>query len=183
MRYFYLIILTMSFFACKQPQARKPISVKSGVSLKTSAERTKKRLALETEIIQHYIKKDSTHQYHNSNNAFWYTYLVKDSVSSVTPKYGNKVTYTYSVQNLKNDTIYNQQEIGVKTHYIRQEDIMEGLRKGLMLVKEKETVKFIFPSQLAYGYKGDLNRINPNTPIIFNISILKIETKNDSITK
>ncbi len=179
MRNFYLIIFLFSVFACKQPQARKPISVTSGVSLKTSAERTKKRLATETKIIKYYISQDSTHQYKNTNNGFWFTYLKKDTLNSITPKYGDKITYTYSVQNLKNDTLYTAQEIGIKTHYIKQKNILEGLRKGLLLIKENETVKFIFPSQLAFGYRGDLKKINPNTPVIFNITTNKIETKTD----
>ncbi len=180
MRYFYLIICTLIIFACKEPQARKPVSVKSGISLKTSAERTKKRLAAESEAIQYYIKKDSTQQYLNSNHGFWFTYLKKKAVDSITPKYGNKVQFTYSIQNLKNDTLYNRTQIGTKTHYIRQENIMEGLRQGLILMKANEEIKFIFPSQIAYGYKGDLNKINPNTPIICNMMLLNIETKTEN---
>jgi len=182
MRYTYLVILTLlcTVMACKEPQARKPISVKSGISLKASAERTKKRLAAENEAIQHYIKNDSTQQYFNSNHGFWYTYLKKETLDSITPKYGNKVQFTYSIQNLKNDTIYNRSEIGTKTHYIRQENIMEGLRQGLMLMKSNEEIKFIFPSQIAYGYKGDLNKIAPNTPIICNIVLHNIETKTEN---
>ncbi len=177
MRYFYItIIIFFTIFACKKPQARKPILIKSGVSLSVSAERTKKRLEVENTAISNYIRKDSTQTYQNSNYGFKFTYLQKDSLNTVTPKHGDKITYTYSILNLKNDTLYNEQEVGTKTHYIRQENIIEGLRQGLILMKENETVKFIFPSQIAYGYKGDLNKINHNTPIIYNVHIHKIES-------
>ena len=175
MKYCYLLIV-LSILSCKEPQARKPISVKSGISLKTSAERTKKRLTLENEAIKLYIKNDSTLTYLNSKQGFWFSYVRKDTIKTLTPAYGNKITYSYSVQNLKNNVIYTEEEIGLKTHFNRQENILEGLRHGLTLMKEGENVKFIFPSQLTFGYKGDLNKINPNTPLIYNITLHKIES-------
>lgn len=178
MKYYYLLIILLSVFSCKEPQARKPASVKSGISLKTSAERTKKRLAAENRSIALYIKNDSTLSYQNSKKGFWFSYIKKDTVNTLTPQYGNKVSYTYSIQNLKNELIYTINDVGLKTHYIRQENILEGLRHGLALLKENEEIKFVFPSQLLFGYKGDLNKINPNTPLIYNITLHKIETKN-----
>ncbi len=52
-----------------------------------------------------------------------------------------------------------------------QEELFKGLREGLKLMKTNETIKFIFPSQMAYGYYGDDNKIGRNTPIISEVTI------------
>ena len=49
-----------------------------------------------------------------------------------------------------------------------------GLREGLKLMKEGESITFIFPSQKAYGYYGDENKIGRNVPLICEVSLLKL---------
>lgn len=167
MRYFNLLLITFMLFACKEPQARKPVSVKTGTFLQGSAERTKKRLEQEHHFIQEYIKQDSANTYLSSNNGFWYTYIKQDSLTTPLPKYGDEITFTYSVSDIKNNTIYSLKDIGEQTLFIDQEsEIIEGFRQGLKLLKKGEEIKFIFPSQLAYGYRGDGNKIKINTPIV-----------------
>lgn len=182
MKYLHLfIILFFTLIACKEPQARKPVSVKTGTNfLENSVERTKKRLKAENNLITNYIKQDSSNNYFNTNNGFWYTYIKKDSTQTTLPNFGDKVTYSYSVTDLNNNSIYTSNEIGDQICYIDQEDdIIEGLRQGLKYLKKNEEIKFIFPSQLAYGYRGDGNKINVNTPIVCTVLLKEITTKKD----
>lgn len=180
MKYLYIFIISCVLcIACKEPQARKPVSVKTGTNfLENSVERTKKRLEAENNLITNYIKQDSVNTYFNTNNGFWYTYIKKDSTQTTTPNFGDKVVYTYSVSDINNNNIYARDEIGEQSCYIDQEDeIIEGLRQGLKYLKLNEEIKFIFPSQLAYGYRGDGNKIKVNTPIICNVLLKEITTK------
>lgn len=179
MKYFNLLLFIFIFLACKEPQARKPISVKTGTFLQNSVERTKKRLKLENKFILEYIKKDSTSQYINSNNGFWYTYIKQDSLTTI-PTFGDQITYSYSVSDLNDISIYSIEDIGKQTYFIdQQDDIIEGFRQGLKLIRQNEEIKYIFPSQLAYGYRGDGQKINANTPIVCTTTLLKITTKKD----
>lgn len=179
MKYCNILLIVFAFIACKEPQARKPVSVKSGSFLQNSVERTKKRLQQENNFIAEYIKKDSTHTYYNSNKGFWFTYIKQDSTAT-TPSFGDKLTYTYSVTDLNNKDIYTADEIGEQTYYIDQQDeIIEGFRQGLKLIKKNEEIKYIFPSQLAYGYRGDGHKININTPIVCTVQLHNITTKTD----
>lgn len=43
---------------------------------------------------------------------------------------------------------------------------MMGLRHGIKLMRKNETVKFLFPSHMGYGYRGDHRRIGHNEPLI-----------------
>lgn len=60
-----------------------------------------------------------------------------------------------------------------------QQELFTGLREGLKLMKSGETVTFIFPSQKAYGYYGDQNKIGSNLPIICEVTVNSI-TPNQS---
>lgn len=175
-----ILLLILLCFSCKEPQARKPVSIRSGASLSQSIERTKVYLEKEQVQIKNYIKQDSLHTYINSNSGFWYTWINKNS-NNVTPaKFGDKITYTYTISDLNNNNIYSYDDIGVKQSYIDQEsNIIEGLRQALKLLKPNEEMQFIFPSQLAYGYRGDTHKIAPNTAIICTIETLSITLNNN----
>ena len=71
-------ILTLILIAvsCKTPEARKPISVKTGSFIDASVERNKKLNAKEQASIQKLIKaQDKT--YLASESGFWYYFMLK----------------------------------------------------------------------------------------------------------
>jgi len=51
--------------------------------------------------------------------------------------------------------------------------MISGLHDGIQLMKEGETITFLFPSYKAYGYSGN-EKVNPNEPLIFTVELLKI---------
>ena len=57
---------------------------------------------------------------------------------------------------------------------MEQEPIISGLREGLKLMNAGEKTTFIFPSQMAYGFRGDEKKIKPNSPLIYEVIIDKI---------
>ena len=178
MKYLTLLLLFLSIVACKEPQARKPVNVKSGSYMQSSIDRTKKIMQLENEAIAVYIKNDSANTYLNSGKGFKYSYIKKDTINTYTPNFGDQLLYTYSVSDLNNNTIYSTTEIGDKTYFIDQKaEIIEGFRQGLKMIKTGEEIKFIFPSQLAYGYSGDRKKIDINTPIVCIVNIKEVKPK------
>jgi FKBP-type peptidyl-prolyl cis-trans isomerase len=46
-----------------------------------------------------------------------------------------------------------------------------GLRNGIKLMHKNETVTFLFPSHVAYGYHGDNRRISQNIPLICTVNL------------
>ena len=67
-----------------------------------------------------------------------------------------------------------------QNYIIDKEELFTGLREGLKLMKPSERVTFIFPSQVAYGYYGDNNRIGTNVPLICEVVLNEItQNKND----
>lgn len=166
-------------FSCKSPDARRPVTQKSGSYINESIERNKKIVAAEEELIRQIIEKDSTQNYISSPNGFWYYYNQKDTISSRTPDFGDVVEFDYNVQTLDGRNIYSREELPTKTYAMDKEKLFSGLRQGLKLMKEGETVTFLFPSHKAYGYYGDKNKIGKNVPVISTVTLNKI-TKEDN---
>ena len=60
-----------------------------------------------------------------------------------------------------------------------KEELFTGLREGLKLMKPSENITFVFPSQIAYGYYGDENKIGTNVPIICEVTLNTITQNNN----
>jgi gliding motility-associated peptidyl-prolyl isomerase len=175
----YLILLIL-VSACRSPEARMPESVKSGSFISESAQRNKKLNENERLAIESLISKDSSINYIASETGFWYYYNTKLEQDTIQPVFGDEVQFNYSVNDLKGRIIYSSEEIGNQNYIMDKEELFTGLREGLKLMKPSETVTFIFPSQVAYGYYGDDERIGTNVPLVCEVTLNTIiQNKND----
>lgn len=164
---------------CKSPEPRKPISVKSGSLVNSeSIVRNKKLYEKEKEQILAVTAKSTEHNFIASENGFWYAYQTKiESDSLKTPKFGDIVNFNFNISSLNGTVIYTKEELKVRNYAMDKEELFTGLREGLKLMKAGETATFIFPSQKAYGYYGDENKIGRNIPIISKVTVNSITQK------
>lgn len=180
----YPFILGLLFLgACKSPEARYPVTQNSGSYINESVERNRELVAHEEDFIKNIIAEDSINEYIASNDGFWYYYNTKstDSIATEPPKFGDVVEFNYSIKTLNGEIIYAEGEKPTKEYAIDKQELFSGLRQGLKLMKEGETVTFLFPSHKAYGYYGDKDKIGTNIPIITRVTLNKItkESQNE----
>ena len=97
-----------------------------------------------------------------------------------TPQFGDVVEFEYTMKTLDGRTIYSEEELPRRTYAMDQEELFSGLREGLKLMHEGETVTFLFPSHKAYGYYGDKNRIGTNLPILSTVTLYSITSNNNN---
>ncbi len=181
MRYFIILLaLMMLGISCKSPEARRPVTQQSGSYLDEAVARNKQVVAEEEALIQEVIERDTAHQYHSSPNGFWYYYHTQDSAASQTPQFGDLVEFEYNITTLEGTPIYTKDELSPKTYRIDQEELFGGLREGLKLMKEGETITFFFPSHKAYGFYGDKNRIGRNVPISATVTLKDINQQDNN---
>tara|TARA_B110000967_G_scaffold51056_1_gene52179 strand:+ start:867 stop:1400 length:534 start_codon:yes stop_codon:yes gene_type:complete len=167
------ILIFLLFVSCKPSEARRPVSNNSGSFIDASIERNKQLNNREYAQIETYIK-GSDKPFMSSEYGFWYAYNTKIETSTQTPKFGDLVQYTYALKDLKGKVIYPAKELETQSYYIDQQELFSGLREGLKLMKEGESITFLFPSQKAYGYYGDEEKIGSNVPLICDVSLLKL---------
>lgn len=181
---FTMLLAGLLLLSCKSPEARRPVTQKSGSYINEAVERNRAIVAEEEARIQKIIETDSTREYFSSPDGFWYYYNTRDTTSTRTPEFGDVVEFDYNLKTLSGENIYSDEDIAPRTYAIDQEKLFSGLRQGLKLMKEGETVTFLFPSHKAFGYYGDKNRIGSDVPVISTVTLINIseasETKQEN---
>jgi len=172
-----ILCLLLIFVGCQSPEARRPVSIKSGSFIDQSVKLNKKVNSLQHERIQQIIQDNLDKDFIASPNGFWYYYNIKVEGDSIMPKFGDIVNFNYNISDFENNSIYSEEDIKTQNYAMDQEEIFSGLREGIKLMKAGETITFLFPSDQAYGYYGDENRIGTNVPIICKVTINTITQK------
>lgn len=177
---FYILLFSALIASCKSPEARRPLQSNSGTFIKESADRNKKIYDEEKSYIEKLIAKDSTNQYITSENGFWYFYNKRDTTSTEMPGLGDIVKFTYNIKDLHGNVILSEKENGLQHYKIDQsnQELISGIREGIKLMKEGETVTFLLPSYKAYGYYGIAEKLGTNIPVQSTITLHSIEQSN-----
>lgn|SRR5690625_952541 len=178
----FLFFLSILAWSCNGPAARYPVQHTSGTFFQESAQRNKEIYEREKDVIEAIAQNDTANTYYTSDRGFWYFYKKKDSTDSPTPKVGDLVTFSYDIQDLEGRVILTSRETGIQKYIIDQskQELISGIRDGLKLMKEEETITFLFPSYKAYGYYGIVNKLHSNTPVKSTVTLHSIEYSNEN---
>ncbi|QJW87976.1 peptidylprolyl isomerase [Spirosoma taeanense] len=90
---------------------------------------------------------------------------------------GKTVTLNYTGKRL-NGTTFDASTAGTFQVKIGEKRVVPGFENGLATLRAGEKATLIFPSSLGYGVTGTgsgTNRILPYTPLLFEITIVKVE--------
>ncbi|MGC6431300.1 MAG: gliding motility-associated peptidyl-prolyl isomerase GldI [Jejuia sp.] len=172
-------IILLLLVACKTPEARRPISVKTGSFIDESVARNKKLNEKEQALIEQLMAENEETEYVASENGFWYYYNQKITDTTATPNFGDIVNYSYNLKDLKGNLIYPKTQFENLNYAMDRQELFTGLREGLKLMRAGETVTFLFPSQKAYGYYGDEDKIGTNVPLIAEVTVNSISQPQD----
>lgn len=180
-----ILYLGIIFTSCSKQQARKPVSQTSGTFIKESIERNKKLIAEEEQLIENIITNDTLKEYIASSKGYWYKYDLKseNENDTILPKRGDIAYFNYEIRDLKNKIIYTKEELEPQEYFVDKENIMMGLRDGIKLMKKGETITFLFPSHMGFGYHGDNEKIGSNEPLMCTVTLNGIKTETKEITK
>lgn len=176
----YILLFSALIVSCKSPDARRPVQSNSGSFIKESADRNKKIYDEEKDFIQKIIAKDTTHDYISSENGFWYFYNKQDTATTEMPDLGDIVKFTYDIKYLDGSIILSEEENGLQHYKVDKsnQELISGVREGIKLMKEGETVTFLFPSYKAYGYYGIEEKLGTNIPVQSTVTLHSIEQSN-----
>ncbi len=181
MKILILLLLVLSVARCKSPEARYPVSQNSGSYIDESVERNKEMIAKEEEYIKQVMGENTDTEYLSSADGFWYYYNNKstDSMNTQTPEFGDMVIFDYTISTIEGETIYAEGDKPTREYSMDKEKLFTGLRQGLKLMKEGETVTFLFPSHKAFGYYGDKEKIGSNVPITAKVTLHEIKAESE----
>ncbi len=172
-----LLLCLLVVYSCKSPEARKPVSVKTGSFMDASIVRNKALHIEQKGLFEDYMNNHPNEEFIASANGFWYAYNSEKSIDTTTAKFGDIVNFNFDIKRINGDQVYSEEELKTRNYAMDQEKLFSGLREGLKLMKEGETITFLFPSQKAFGYYGDNDKIGTNVPIICKVTVNSITKK------
>lgn len=161
--------------ACGESEPRRPINKQKQIFLKESAKRNKSKRKIEQNLFDLVIKNDTTLRFNSSPLGFWYAFKKKGEIPAKRPKKGDRVTFKYRIEDLNQNLLYDENQLGLVSFHVDQEDLIPALREGVKYMSERDVAVFLFPSYLCFGYQGDGEKIGINQPLRFTIEMLKIE--------
>ena len=184
MRILIILVVILSVAGCKTPEARYPVSQNSGSYIDESVERNKEMIAKEEDYIKQVMGKDTDTEFLTSADGFWYYYNNRstDSTNTKTPDFGDVVVFDYSISTIEGKSIYAEGDKPTREYVMDKQELFTGLRQGLKLMKEGETVTFLFPSHKAFGYYGDKEKIGSNVPITAKVTLHEIKEESNQET-
>jgi len=168
----YTLLFAVLLVGCKQHEdARRPVSRASGSFMKKSVDRNKKLIADEENVIKKIIKSNPKVKYYATRKGYWLSYDERNLNDTQTPRKGDIAYFNLEVKDMKGNVIYSEADLGPQTYYVDKQEIMMGLRDGIKLMRKNETVTFLFPSHIAYGYHGDNKKIGPNQSLMCTVTL------------
>jgi gliding motility-associated peptidyl-prolyl isomerase len=176
----FLSLIALVLFGCKnEPEARYPVQRKSGSFMKQSKERNAALVATERVMIDSLKAKHPEKEFLQSTRGFWYTIEKSVAEEIEKPKKGDVVIYEMDIYDFEGNLLYGKDELGDQVYRVDKEDTLLGFRYGIKLMKMGEKYQFYFPSVMAYGYVGDLDKIGPTTPIIVSLFLKQVIAEKD----
>jgi len=134
-------------------------------------EYNKKSAVFEEKVIQNYI---DTHDLsmNKTGTGLWYEVIEKGIGDSLLD--GQMLKISYEVFMLNDSLCYSATEDHPYTFRLGMADVETGIHEGMRLLRKGGRAKFIIPSHLAYGLMGDMNKIPPKTPVVYNVKLLDV---------
>ena len=89
----------------------------------------------------------------------------------------DEVTVHYTGK-LLNGTVFDSSVERGEPATFPLDKVIPGWTEGLQLMSEGAKYRLFIPSELAYGSKGAGDQILPNSTLIFDVELIKVNKKN-----
>lgn len=138
----------------------------------SSIQNNKKAIEKETNGIAAFIKQKKWKMEQTGTGLY---YIMNHQGRGKRAHNGMVAKIDYVVTLLNGDTLYTSKKNGAKEFELGKGSVESGLEEGVLLMKEGDQATFIIPSYLGYGIAGDLDKIPPRTPLIYDVKLLEIK--------
>jgi FKBP-type peptidyl-prolyl cis-trans isomerase len=123
----------------------------------------------ESDDMDYYVKSHQMPFIKTSSGIRFYVYSPSAKGDSI--RDGEEITMDYTVSLLDGTECYSSAAEGPKTFIVGHENLESGIHKGVQYLKRGDKALILIPSHLAHGLLGDMNKIPPQMPIVYDAQI------------
>jgi FKBP-type peptidyl-prolyl cis-trans isomerase len=163
------LLLIPVFFSCSEEE--KPPIPKWDMKESTDLN---KELAIEQDIdIQLYLAQHENWKVDTTGTGLYIVWFKKGD--GPTPQANQNAKINYKVSLLDGTEVYRTGADEIDVFRVDNAEMESGIHQGIKLMHVGDKAKFIFPSHLAHGLIGDMEKIPPLSPLVVDIELLEIE--------
>ncbi len=168
MQVFKLMLFCFLLVACSEENTEKQVDW----NLEKSTD-LNKELAIQQEMdIAMFLELHKDWIVHETGTGLRYVKL-KETTGDI-PKVGDDVEISYTVSLLDGKEVYKTPSDELDVFRVDNSEMESGIHEGIKLMRVGEKCKLIFPSHLAHGLVGDLDKIPPLSPLVVDIELIAI---------
>lgn len=106
-----------------------------------------------------------------------YCYVFNKNQSGKQAKRGDIAVVNYKIRLLDADTTlcYESEKGKPQDILIEMDNVESGLHEALTYLKEGESAYIVLPHYLAHGLAGDLDKIPPLSPVLYELELVQIK--------
>ena len=169
-----LIIFSFTLFIISCGNEEKPKGKRDVVVPKdTMINRNKEWAIQERAVIDDYVSRKQWNVITTGTGLRYVIYQHGDTLKP-TAKDGQIVTVDYKIYLLENDSLCYASEGIPESFKVAMDNVESGLHEAMSYLRVGDKAKIILPSYLAFGLIGDMDKVPPQSPLVYDIFLLKI---------
>lgn len=175
-----LSVLLLSFFSC-QPKNERAIPMPE--DFKEPKELTQDQsIAIsrfwtsdEAYRIKRYVERKGWDAIKSESGLYCTIYNKKPNARQAKPGDIAVVSYKISLLNAEATLCYVSEKDNPQEILIEMDNVEAGLHEALTYLKEGESAYVVLPHYLAHGLAGDLDKIPPLSPVLYEIELIALK--------
>jgi len=169
----FLALVVASMVGCSGCINEKNKQETTYISQDQLIEENRKALQLEKEDIDNYIKEKGWEVEETGTGLRYWIYNEGEGPKA---KQGDLATIEYEVKLMEDEkVVYSSEKSGPKTFEVGKDDVESGLHEGVLKMNVGDEAIFVLPSHLAYGLSGDRSKIPFESPLIYDVKLVKLD--------
>ena len=122
--------------------------------------------------IEAYIREKGWSMTKTSTGIYYeiYEHGAGDSV-----RFNSIVSLDFVSQLIDDTPLYSSDIDGPKVFSVGQSEAESGLHEVVLHMREGDKAHVVLPSHFAYGFTGDLDRIPPNSILVYDLTLSKVQ--------
>lgn len=130
--------------------------------------------AEEQQLIFNFIKRKQWTPISTGTGIKYQVYQKGDTTQMLIQQ-GDVVFLNYEVFTLDSDTAVYSSENEPESFLVGMDHVESGLHEAMTYLRKGDRAKIILPSHRAFGLIGDLDQIPPQSPVVYDVEVVKVE--------
>jgi FKBP-type peptidyl-prolyl cis-trans isomerase FkpA len=173
-RIFFFVFVSVAFFASCSNEKVREVEVRYEDIKEDMIEMNRGWTEGEEQMIRNYIRRRNWNMITSGTGIRYMVYRKGDTLLP-TAEEGDIVHLNYEIRMLEGDTLCYSSEGEPDNFKVAMDHVENGLHEVVTYLRKGDRAKVIMPYNRAFGLIGDMDKIPPQAPLVYDIEMIDIE--------